>query len=58
MLNDPIVEEVREVRRRHAERFNFDLRAIAEDLMKKQERHSDRLVSLLPKKPRKHALRS
>lgn len=34
---DPIVEEVRESRRKHAERFNYDLHAICEDLKKKEK---------------------
>ena len=31
MLNDEIVEEVRAIREAHAEKFNFDLRAIYDD---------------------------
>lgn len=37
-MKDPIVEEVREARRKHAERFNFDLDAICEDLKKIEQR--------------------
>jgi len=36
-MKDPIVEEVREARRKHAEKFNFDLHAICKDLKKKEE---------------------
>lgn len=36
---DPIVEEVRRVREAYAARFNFDVRAMFEDL-KKQEREN------------------
>jgi hypothetical protein len=36
-MNDPIVEEVRQVRAEHAERFNYDLKAIFADLRKQQE---------------------
>ena len=46
---DPIVEEVREARRIHAERFNFDLHAICEDL-KKKEKHCGHEVKSLPPK--------
>ncbi len=35
-MTDQIVEEVREARRKHAERFKFDLHAICEDLKKKE----------------------
>ena len=31
MWNDPIVEEVRNVRNEHAKKFNYDLNAIAAD---------------------------
>ena len=39
MRGDVIVEEVRKARQRHAEKFNFDLWAILQDL-KEQERLS------------------
>lgn len=32
MWTDPIVEETRRLREEHAKRFNYDLRAIFEDL--------------------------
>lgn len=41
MKNDPIVSEIRRIRRAYAERFNNDLHAICEDL-RRQERESDR----------------
>jgi hypothetical protein len=34
---DPIVEEVREARRQHAERFENDLRRIFDDLVRREE---------------------
>lgn len=46
---DPIVEEVRKARRKHAEGFNFDLHAICEDL-KKKEKKSAHPVKSLPAK--------
>ena len=51
MWKDPIVEEVRKIREKHAAKFNYDLDAICRDL-KKQERKSERKVVSLPaKKP-------
>lgn len=41
MIDDPIVKEIRQIRRAYAERFNNDLHAICEDL-RRQERESDR----------------
>ncbi len=42
MIKDPIVEEIRAIRRAYAEQFNFDLHAICEDL-RRQERESTRV---------------
>lgn len=50
MIDDEIVAEVREARRKHAERFDFDLRRIYEDL-KKQEKASGRTFVRLQPKP-------
>ena len=41
---DPIVDEVRAVRKALAREFEFDLDRIAAMLMERQERHGDRLV--------------
>jgi hypothetical protein len=55
MFKDPIVEEVRAARQRHASRFANDLDAIVADLRQK-ERHLGRpVVSLTPKKPLRKA---
>lgn len=42
MIDDPIVDEIRQIRRAYAERFNLDLHAICEDL-RRQERESNRV---------------
>jgi hypothetical protein len=52
MFKDPIVEEVRATRQKHAARFDFDLQKIAEDL-KKRERQSGRKLVSFPSKPAK-----
>ncbi len=51
MWDDPIVEEVRKIRNTHAEKFNYDLRAIAADLKKQQQAGKNKVVSLPSKKP-------
>lgn len=48
-MKDPIVEEVREARKKHAERFNFDLNAICVDLKKKEKECGHPIRSLPPK---------
>ena len=45
---DPIVEEVRRVREKHAARFNYDLDAIAADIKTLEQDVADRLVMLPP----------
>ena len=49
MFEDPIVEEVRVARQKHAVRFNFDLKKIAQDLKEKQEESNRKIVSYSPK---------
>jgi hypothetical protein len=51
MWNDPIVEEVRKVRNDHAKKFGYDLKAIANDLIKQQQTGKRKVVSLPRKKP-------
>ncbi|MGD0654103.1 MAG: hypothetical protein ABSA16_07145 [Thermoguttaceae bacterium] len=51
MTHDPIVEEVREARQRHAARFNYDARAIFEDLKRKEQISNRKIVSYPPKRP-------
>ncbi|MDA3799279.1 MAG: hypothetical protein PF692_09390 [Kiritimatiellae bacterium] len=46
---DPIVEEVRKHRHNHEAKFNYDLKAICDDLVKKQENSNHRLVRLKPR---------
>ena len=48
-MTDPIVEEVREARRKHAQRFKFDLHAICKDLRKKEKNCGHPIKSLSPK---------
>ncbi len=44
MYNDPIVNEVRKTRERLAEKHNFDVRAIFEDLRMRQAKLGKRFV--------------
>jgi len=44
MFEDPIVDEVRKTRERLAEKYNFDVGAIFEDLRKRQGTLGKRLV--------------
>lgn len=49
MWKDPIVDEIHKIRQKHAQKFDFDLKAIYDDL-KKQEKKSDIPTVALPVK--------
>ena len=48
-MKDPIVEEIREARYKHAKQFNFDLHAICEDLKKQEKQYGLRIKTFPPK---------
>jgi len=45
MFEDPIVDEIRAARQKHAAKFNFDLKKIAQDLVEKQKKSNRKVVS-------------
>ncbi len=53
MRDDPIVEEVRRIRDEYAKQFDYDLRAMADDLREREQEHPERLVSFPAKPPRR-----
>jgi len=55
MRSDPIVDEIRKIRDAHASRFGYDLKAICDDLRKKQEKGDNRIVSFPPRRLEKEA---
>ncbi|MGH7449722.1 MAG: hypothetical protein ACRENG_00090 [bacterium] len=46
MWTDPIVDEIHKIRQAHAERFNYDLQAIFDDLKAQEKKNKHRVVSL------------
>ena len=50
MRNDPIVDEIRNVREAHAERFNYDLEAIYHDLKTQEQKSRQSFVSYPPRR--------
>ncbi|NIT99829.1 MAG: hypothetical protein GWN01_02455 [Nitrosopumilaceae archaeon] len=46
MWQDPIVEKIHKIRQEHAGKFNFDLRAIFEDLKEQERKGRQKIVSL------------
>jgi hypothetical protein len=50
-LDDPVVAEIRAVRRELAERFGDDVDALCDFLVQQEKQHEDRLVNRAPKAP-------
>jgi len=48
---DPVVAEIRAVRRELAERFGDDVNALCDFLAQQEQRHEERLVNRPPKTP-------
>lgn len=49
--DDPVVAEIRNVRRELAERFGDDIDALCDFLVQEEKKHEDRLVTRRPKAP-------
>lgn len=49
-MDDPIVEEARRIRERHASRFDYDLDAILNDIGRMERERVQTLVVLEPKR--------
>ena len=52
MTTDLIVEEIRKFRDEYAKRFNYDVRAMLEDLKKEQQASGRKVVSFATGTPR------
>jgi len=52
MWRDPIVEEIRQLRQQYAAQFNHDLKAICQDLRKRQKKSGRKVVTLSPRPAR------
>ncbi len=50
MFTDPIVEEVRAIKKAYAAQYNFDIRAMYEALKEKERQYAHRLVECPPGK--------
>lgn len=56
--NDPVVEEVREIRRRISEQFDHDPKRLVEHYIELQKRYADRLVGVSGKTGREQRIGS
>jgi hypothetical protein len=52
MWEDPVVKDTRELRNEYAHKFNGDIEAMFQDILRRQQEHSERLVSLPPRSPK------
>jgi hypothetical protein len=50
MNQDPIVEEIRQIREQHSVKFNNDLRAIYRDLKKQEKKSGRKYLRFEPKR--------
>ncbi|HXH38661.1 MAG TPA: hypothetical protein VNN08_08540 [Thermoanaerobaculia bacterium] len=50
--DDPIVAEIRAIRREPATRFGDDINALCDFLVERDREHQDRLVNYPPRSPR------
>jgi hypothetical protein len=50
VINDPIVDEVRKAREEYARSFNYDLKAMFDDLQRRQRESGRTMVSFPPKR--------
>ncbi|ELR99286.1 hypothetical protein [Gloeocapsa sp. PCC 73106] len=48
MWEDPIVEEIRQIREAHSKKFNDDLKAIYQDLKEQENKSNKKFVSYAP----------
>ena len=55
-VEDPVVEEIRAVRRELTERFGDDVNALCDFLAEREKQHEDRLVNRAPKAPQSPAV--
>lgn len=51
MWKDEVLEEIYRIREEHAKAFNYDLKAICDDLRSKQAQSGRKLISTPLKKP-------
>ncbi|MEQ9487210.1 hypothetical protein [Coleofasciculus sp. F4-SAH-05] len=52
MWKDEVLEEIYKMREEHAKSFNYDLKAICDDLRQRQAASSRKLISTPLKQPR------
>jgi hypothetical protein len=58
MWKDEVLEEIYRIREEHAKSFKYDLRAICDDLRKKQTASGRRIISVPLKSPRQQQNKS
>ncbi len=47
---DPIIAEVRKAREAYAKKFKYDIKAMCNDLKKRQTQNANKVVSMPPKR--------
>ena len=52
---DPVVRETRILRESYTSRFKGDMKAMYQDILRRQQAHKERLATLPPRKPDRSA---
>ena len=55
MESDPVVDEIRRIRKERDKRCNYDLHAICEDIRRRQQAKGRHVITRPPRKPDAHA---
>ncbi|MFB2934432.1 hypothetical protein ACE1B6_04070 [Aerosakkonemataceae cyanobacterium BLCC-F154] len=58
MWKDEVLEEIYKIREEHAKSFNYDLKAICDDLRKRQAMSDRKLISAPLKQPKQQDRKS
>lgn len=58
MKTDPIIEEIHKIRQEHAEKFNYNISAIFNDVKEQEKKSGRKFVSLpVKRKPQPNAVK-
>lgn len=56
MKDDPIIEELYQMREAYAKRFDYNIAAMAEHIRKREKEHPERMVVIPPRPLQKRAV--
>lgn len=54
-MTDPLVQEIRRIKEANAAKYGFNIRAMVEDMRRREKLSGRKIVTLLPRRPPKAA---